>query len=326
MRRSPHLAAGPLLTIGGKPAIVFVSKESCPFCAAERWPLAVALAHFGTWSQLGSPRHRPPTFTRHGHTLVPHGAIQQRRANACGRPSWRTTPGGPCRPRPRWTPSSSIATTCPGTSTASTEPGRAGSRRIRQSDHHGHRGGPARPGGPQLALAAGGSTAVPRGPGPSDARALGCWPVMNQPALAGIRDSSARPLRSPWADTSRTTGSLKPLQYRVHGRVSRSGDRSSYPHTGLAGGLFITTCWADAAGGRPAAEPDRRYHGVLRGAGGPSGRARSARRLGSRRSASARTAGVRAGCPGSGRARRRRPCTPSARRLGLNPITAPAGS
>jgi hypothetical protein len=47
-------AAGPTLTIGGKPAIVFVSEESCPFCAAERWPLAVALAHFGTWSHLGS--------------------------------------------------------------------------------------------------------------------------------------------------------------------------------------------------------------------------------------------------------------------------------
>ena len=49
-------AAGPPLTIGGKPVIVFVSEESCPFCAAERWPLAVALAHFGTWSQLGSTR------------------------------------------------------------------------------------------------------------------------------------------------------------------------------------------------------------------------------------------------------------------------------
>ena len=47
-------AAGPPLTVGGKPAIVFVSEESCPFCAAERWPLAVALAHFGTWSHLGS--------------------------------------------------------------------------------------------------------------------------------------------------------------------------------------------------------------------------------------------------------------------------------
>ena len=46
--------SGPPLTIGGKPAIVFVSEESCPFCAAERWSLAVALSHFGTWSDLGS--------------------------------------------------------------------------------------------------------------------------------------------------------------------------------------------------------------------------------------------------------------------------------
>ncbi len=47
-------APGPLLTAAGKPTIVFVSEESCPFCAAERWPLVVALSHFGTWSDLGS--------------------------------------------------------------------------------------------------------------------------------------------------------------------------------------------------------------------------------------------------------------------------------
>jgi hypothetical protein len=46
--------SGPPLTIGGKPAIVFVSEESCPFCAAERWSLTVALSHFGTWSHLGT--------------------------------------------------------------------------------------------------------------------------------------------------------------------------------------------------------------------------------------------------------------------------------
>ena len=46
-------SSGPPLTVNGKPAIVFVSEESCPFCAAERWPLAVALSHFGNWSQLG---------------------------------------------------------------------------------------------------------------------------------------------------------------------------------------------------------------------------------------------------------------------------------
>jgi hypothetical protein len=47
---------GPALSIAGKPAIVFVGEESCPFCAAERWPLTVALSHFGTWSHLGTTR------------------------------------------------------------------------------------------------------------------------------------------------------------------------------------------------------------------------------------------------------------------------------
>jgi hypothetical protein len=35
---------------------VFVSEESCPFCAAERWALAVAPSHLGTWSHLGTTR------------------------------------------------------------------------------------------------------------------------------------------------------------------------------------------------------------------------------------------------------------------------------
>ena len=42
------------LRIGGKPAIVFVGEESCPFCAAERWPLIVALSHFGVFTNLGT--------------------------------------------------------------------------------------------------------------------------------------------------------------------------------------------------------------------------------------------------------------------------------
>jgi hypothetical protein len=46
-------ASAPPLSLDGKAAIVFVSEESCPFCAAERWPLTVALSRFGTWSQLG---------------------------------------------------------------------------------------------------------------------------------------------------------------------------------------------------------------------------------------------------------------------------------
>jgi len=44
-------AATPL-TSGGKPEIVYVGAEYCPYCAAERWALAVALSRFGTFSGL----------------------------------------------------------------------------------------------------------------------------------------------------------------------------------------------------------------------------------------------------------------------------------
>ncbi|MGD0043629.1 MAG: DUF929 family protein, partial [Isosphaeraceae bacterium] len=40
------------LTSGGKPLIVYVGSNYCPYCAATRWPLAVALARFGTFKGL----------------------------------------------------------------------------------------------------------------------------------------------------------------------------------------------------------------------------------------------------------------------------------
>jgi hypothetical protein len=46
--------AGAPLSIDGKPGVVFVSEESCPYCAAERWPVVIALSHFGTWRNLGA--------------------------------------------------------------------------------------------------------------------------------------------------------------------------------------------------------------------------------------------------------------------------------
>jgi hypothetical protein len=43
---------GAPLTSGGKPEILYVGAEYCPYCATERWPLAVALSRFGTFSGL----------------------------------------------------------------------------------------------------------------------------------------------------------------------------------------------------------------------------------------------------------------------------------
>ena len=69
------LAGQPPLSIGGKPAVVYVGAEFCPYCAAERWALVAALGRFGTFSHLGATTSSSaevfpgtPTFTFDGTT------------------------------------------------------------------------------------------------------------------------------------------------------------------------------------------------------------------------------------------------------------------
>ena len=50
---SPRVVAGqPPPAPGARPEVLAVGAEYCPFCAAERWPLVVALARFGRFSVL----------------------------------------------------------------------------------------------------------------------------------------------------------------------------------------------------------------------------------------------------------------------------------
>jgi hypothetical protein len=65
--------SGPPLSSGGKPEIFYDGAEYCPFCAAERWAMVVALSRFGTFSGLttvhSSTTDNPaniPTWTFHG--------------------------------------------------------------------------------------------------------------------------------------------------------------------------------------------------------------------------------------------------------------------
>jgi Domain of unknown function (DUF929) len=49
----PRLLAGQgRLALDGKPEVLFIGAEYCPFCAAERWPLILALSRFGRFSGL----------------------------------------------------------------------------------------------------------------------------------------------------------------------------------------------------------------------------------------------------------------------------------
>jgi thiol-disulfide isomerase/thioredoxin len=45
---------GTPLKEGGRPVVLYIGAEYCPFCAAERWPLVTALSRFGTFTNLGA--------------------------------------------------------------------------------------------------------------------------------------------------------------------------------------------------------------------------------------------------------------------------------
>jgi hypothetical protein len=67
--------SGTLLTSGGKPEFLYIGAEYCPYCAAQRWAMIVALSRFGTFSGLTSSHSsstdafpNTPTFTFYGST------------------------------------------------------------------------------------------------------------------------------------------------------------------------------------------------------------------------------------------------------------------
>lgn len=50
---APTVVVHPVpLTVQSRPEVLFVGSEFCPFCAAERWSVVVALARFGTFTKL----------------------------------------------------------------------------------------------------------------------------------------------------------------------------------------------------------------------------------------------------------------------------------
>ena len=50
----PTSISGTTLTENGKPEMLYLGAEYCPYCAAERWAMIVALSRFGTFSGLST--------------------------------------------------------------------------------------------------------------------------------------------------------------------------------------------------------------------------------------------------------------------------------
>jgi hypothetical protein len=74
---APRAVQDAPLTLNGKPEVLYIGAEYCPFCAAQRWPLIQALSRFGTFTGLRTTRSaaddvhpNTPTFTFSGATYT----------------------------------------------------------------------------------------------------------------------------------------------------------------------------------------------------------------------------------------------------------------
>ncbi len=73
---TPQSANGSSLVAGGKPDLLFIGAEYCPHCAAERWPMYIALSKFGTFNPQPGRIHSAnddgdvPTLTFYGTTYT----------------------------------------------------------------------------------------------------------------------------------------------------------------------------------------------------------------------------------------------------------------
>ncbi len=73
----PTTISGSTLMENGKPEMLYVGAEYCPYCAAERWAMIVALSRFGTFTGLSTVHSsstdtdpNTPTFTFYKSTYT----------------------------------------------------------------------------------------------------------------------------------------------------------------------------------------------------------------------------------------------------------------
>jgi thiol-disulfide isomerase/thioredoxin len=67
------ISGQPVADVGGKPTVLYVGAEWCPYCATERWPLIVALSRFGTFGPLNETASSPSDVYPNTATFSLHG-------------------------------------------------------------------------------------------------------------------------------------------------------------------------------------------------------------------------------------------------------------
>jgi thiol-disulfide isomerase/thioredoxin len=69
-----HVSGTPLTGSDGKPEVIYLGAEWCPYCAAERWAMVVALGHFGTFTDLRLTTSSSNDVFPDTHTLSFYGS------------------------------------------------------------------------------------------------------------------------------------------------------------------------------------------------------------------------------------------------------------
>ena len=70
----PRAVSEELRTVGGKPEVLYLGAEYCPFCAAQRWALIQALSRFGTFTGLSTTRSAADDVHPNTASFTFHGA------------------------------------------------------------------------------------------------------------------------------------------------------------------------------------------------------------------------------------------------------------
>lgn len=71
---APKPVKAPALSENGKPEILYMGAEYCPYCATERWPMVIALSRFGTFSNLETTHSSPNDVYPNTQTFSFHDA------------------------------------------------------------------------------------------------------------------------------------------------------------------------------------------------------------------------------------------------------------
>lgn len=76
---APTPVNAPPLTQNGKPEVLYMGAEYCPYCATERWPMVIALSRFGTFSDLKTTHSSGTDIFPNTQTFSFHGATYESR-------------------------------------------------------------------------------------------------------------------------------------------------------------------------------------------------------------------------------------------------------